>query len=97
MHIQNNPCLTSPTKKNLLYFSAILIVLELLIYKDFIFGKLLFIAKDMGDDGYIQVYPYATARMEAWINHPMVAVCNCDPIFYEFLIQYQIDHFMTVH
>lgn len=61
-----------PFKKSLFYFSAILIALELILYKDFIFGKLLFIAKDMGSDAYIQAYPYAVARMDSWIHQGQV-------------------------
>ena len=53
-------------KKSVFVFCAILIAAELLLYQDFIFGNLYFIAKDMGSDGYLQVYPFAKVRMDAY-------------------------------
>jgi uncharacterized membrane protein YfhO len=52
-------------KKSLLYFSVILIVLELLLYKDFIFGEYYFLYKDLGDDIYNMGYPELYSKIEA--------------------------------
>ena len=55
-------------KKSLLYFSVILIVLDLLLYKDFIFGEYYFLYKDLGDDIYNVGYPELYSKMEALKN-----------------------------
>lgn len=47
------------------YFAIVLIVLELIIYKDFIFGDYYFLYKDLGDDSFITGYPELYAKIEA--------------------------------
>jgi uncharacterized membrane protein YfhO len=52
-------------KKGLLYFSIILLALELIVYRDFIFGDYLFIFKDLGDDSYVSGYPILYSKIQA--------------------------------
>lgn len=54
--------------KNLFYFSLVLIVMELIIYRDFIFGDYYFLYKDLGDDIYNVGLPELYAKMEALKN-----------------------------
>ena len=51
--------------KSLFYFSMVLIVLELIIYRDFIFGNYYFLYKDLGDDSYTQGYAELYAKIES--------------------------------
>ncbi len=51
--------------KSLFYFSLVLIVLELIIYRDFIFGDYYFLYKDLTDDSYTQCYAELYARIES--------------------------------
>lgn len=54
-----------PFKKSLLYFSLALFVLELVIYRDFIFGDYYFLYKDLTDDSYTQCYAELYAKIES--------------------------------
>jgi uncharacterized membrane protein YfhO len=56
---------------SLLLFALVLALLECMVYRDFIFGKYLFISRDLGDDAYIQVYPNAVARVRSLANGSM--------------------------
>ncbi|HAK78029.1 MAG TPA: hypothetical protein DCM71_14240 [Runella sp.] len=48
---------------SLLLFIAVLIVLEIIVYRDFLFGDYVFIFKDIGEDSYTTVYPQITLQM----------------------------------
>ena len=52
-------------KKSLFYFSLALIVMELIIYRDFIFGDYYFLYKDLTDDSYTQCYAELYAKIES--------------------------------
>ncbi len=51
-------------KRSLLLFSVLLLVLELIIYRDFIFGEYYFLYKDLGDDSYTSSYPALYSKIE---------------------------------
>ena len=55
-------------KKSLFFFSVLLMLLELLIYKDFLFGDYYFLYKDLGDDIYTVGYPELYTKIEALKN-----------------------------
>lgn len=52
-------------KKSLLLFGIALILIELIVYKDFLFGEQLFLYKDLGDDSYVTAYPNLYAKIQA--------------------------------
>ena len=51
--------------KNFIGFSVILLFLEVLLFREFIFGDLYFIFKDLGSDSYVNDYPLLYNRMIA--------------------------------
>ncbi|WDF45576.1 YfhO family protein [Chryseobacterium sp. KACC 21268] len=51
--------------KEILFFSLIMIFLEMIIFREFLFGDLYFIFKDLGSDSYVNDYPALVTRIIA--------------------------------
>ena len=49
--------------RSLLLFIALLAILEMIVYRDFLFGDYVFMFKDIGEDSYTTVYPQITMQM----------------------------------
>jgi len=71
MQVLDNKLTYWLNSRNFAVFVVILLLLEALIYKDFIFGNSLFIFKDLGDDSYTQCYPVMVQRMES-LRHGII-------------------------
>ena len=50
-------------RRSLLLFIALLIILEIVVYRDFLFNDYVFIFKDIGEDSYTLAYPQMTMQM----------------------------------
>lgn len=51
--------------KRLLMFSTLFLLIEMIVFREFIFGDLYFIFKDLGSDSYVNDYPLLYSRMQA--------------------------------
>ena len=54
-----------PLRRALPQFLALLVLLEVLLYRDFLFGRAVFVFTDFGDDSYTQYYPQMQQQLEA--------------------------------
>ncbi len=54
-----------PLRRALPQFVALLLLLELLLYRDFLFGGATFVFTDLGDDAYTIYYPQMVQQLEA--------------------------------
>lgn len=50
-------------RRSLLLFIALLIILEMVVYRDFLFNDYVFLFKDIGEDSYTLAYPQMTMQM----------------------------------
>ena len=54
-----------PLRRALPQFLALLVLLEILLYRDFLFGGSTFVFTDLGDDSYTLYYPQMVQQLEA--------------------------------
>ena len=54
-----------PLRRALPQFLALLVLLEVLLYRDFLFGRSVFVFTDFGDDSYTLYYPQMQQQLEA--------------------------------
>lgn len=51
------------SRRSLLLFIALLIILEMVVYRDFLFNDYVFLFKDIGEDSYTLAYPQMTMQI----------------------------------